>query len=82
MKKLGIQIPNNKNVKVDIKYFFCELTPLTRDKVLFKAIVNVDPKVNFIPAWVLNFFIKKIGGYMLGKLIKLARNIKGTEWET
>jgi flagellar biosynthesis protein FliQ len=45
---------------------------------MFKAVCNIDPKMKFIPKWVMNFFVRKIGSYMLGKMIKLAKNIKGT----
>ena len=60
---------------------YCEMKPIARDKLMFKAICNVDPKVNFLPNWVLNFFVRKIGTYMMEKILKLAKDIRGTEWE-
>ena len=29
----------------------------------------------------MNFFVRKIGSYLLGKLIDLAKDIRNTEWE-
>jgi len=29
----------------------------------------------------MNFFVRKIGTFMLAKLLKLAKDIRGTQWE-
>ena len=81
IRSFELTIPQTKSVRFDINYFFFEITPKSKDKLTLRAVLNVDPKMKFIPKWVMNFFVRKIGSYMLGKLIKLAKNIKGTEWE-
>jgi len=80
-RTLGITVPESKNVRMEINYFFCEIKPLSHNRLIFKAICNIDPKIDFLPGWVLNFFIRKIGSFMLAKLIRLSKDIKGTQWE-
>jgi hypothetical protein len=36
---------------------------------------NVDPKMPFIPAFMMNFFIRKVGSYLFGKIMELAKNL-------
>lgn len=37
--------------------------------------------MSFIPEFVLGYFSKKIGSFLIEKLLKHANNIKGSEWE-
>lgn len=55
-----------------MKFFYGEIKPIDRKHTLFKGLCNIDPKVNFLPNWVLNFFVRKVGSYMMNRLINLA----------
>jgi len=35
----------------------------------------------YIPETMMNWMIRKLGSHVLEKILKLARNIEGTEWE-
>ena len=65
LKKYEIQDPNPKNVRFDIKYMACELIPINKNKFRFKMISNIDPNVNWLPNWAINFLVRKIGSIML-----------------
>lgn len=45
-----------------------------------RCFAHLDIKMSFIPQFVLNFFTKKIGAFLMEKMIKLASDLKGTEW--
>lgn len=55
-----------------MKFFFAEIKPINRNLTKFKALCNIDPKVNFLPGWVINFFVRKVGSYMMSKMLKIA----------
>ncbi|EGR28771.1 protein kinase domain protein [Ichthyophthirius multifiliis] len=76
MQKIGIDLTKSKNVQIDIKFFSCEIQPITNGIVKIKIISNINPKVNFIPKWMINFFCKQFGKYLIKKMISLAKNIK------
>ncbi|KRX08843.1 hypothetical protein PPERSA_08947 [Pseudocohnilembus persalinus] len=73
---LNLEI-NKKNVAFDMKFMYFQIKPIGRDKSVLNAICNVDPNVRFLPQWLINFFIRKIGSYLMNKILKIAENIKG-----
>lgn len=72
MERHNINLPKSKHVSFDMSFFYLEIKPLSRNSCELNAICNIDPNVNFLPGWVINFFIRKIGTYMMQKLLKLA----------
>jgi hypothetical protein len=54
------QKENKKFVRAVIHIFGYELTLINRNKFICKGLVNVDPKINFIPQSMINFVGKKV----------------------
>ncbi|KAL4466538.1 hypothetical protein ABPG72_010589 [Tetrahymena utriculariae] len=83
LKELNINLRESKNVQIKLNFFACEIFPVPgfKNKVKITTISNVDPKVKFLPKWMINFFAKKFGTYLMEKIFKLASDIKGTDWE-
>lgn len=52
------------------------------NEFIMKCVAHIDPKMKYIPAMVMNFFIRKFAKFLYEKFIKLAYEIKGTAWET
>ncbi len=65
---------------LDLKFLVCEVRQLNEKTYHFRAFAHLDTKLSFLPGFVLSFFSKKIGSFLLDKLLKQANNIKGTEW--
>jgi hypothetical protein len=39
---------------------FAEMVPINEKKFKMLAIANINPKVKYLPNWVLNFFARKV----------------------
>lgn len=70
-----------KTVELDLKFLVVEIKMVKANMFEVKAFGHLDIKMSFIPEFVLNFFSKKIGTFLIEKLLKHANNIKGSEWE-
>eukprot|EP01016_Furgasonia_blochmanni_P032423 TRINITY_DN3344_c0_g1_i11.p1 TRINITY_DN3344_c0_g1~~TRINITY_DN3344_c0_g1_i11.p1 ORF type:complete len:494 (+),score=87.85 TRINITY_DN3344_c0_g1_i11:624-2105(+) len=70
-----------KCVRMDMKYFGFELRALSPTRTAYRAICNVNPNVDFLPNGVLAFVMRKFSVVMFEKMIKIAKNFKGSAWE-
>jgi hypothetical protein len=73
--------PNRSNVLLAMNVACFEFMPMGPEKVRLRAIVNVDPKIGWVPNSILNFILRKAGSGIYEKMAKTAKNIKGTQWE-
>lgn len=72
---------DGKCTDLDLKFMVCEVRMLNPKSYSLKVFAHIDTKVYFIPQFMMGFFSKKFGGYLINKLIKTATDFKGTEWE-
>jgi uncharacterized protein (DUF2164 family) len=81
-KRLNLNLTKSaKTVELDLKFLVVEIKLKGPGLYEVKAFGHLDIKMSFIPEFVLGFFSKKIGTFLMEKLIKHANNIKGSEWE-
>jgi uncharacterized protein (DUF2164 family) len=81
-KRLDIKInKNEKCTDLDLKFLVCEVRMLSEKVYSFRAFAHLDTRLSFVPEFVLGFFSKKIGSWLIDKLLKNANNFKGTQWE-
>jgi len=80
LEHYGIDIPKTKSVRMDIDVAV-ELVPLSKDRVQMTLITTVNPGVKNVPTSILGWISRKAGSIMFEKLVKKAKNIKGTLWE-
>ena len=67
---------NPKVVRLDLKTCGMEITPQTRNKFKVRVISSCDPKIAYIPDFILNFCIRKGGSFLFDKMISNAKNIE------
>ena len=61
LKRLEFEIPPpEKSVRLKMDHFCFEVTPITRTKFRLRALLNLEPKVSYVPQFVLNFFARKV----------------------
>jgi hypothetical protein len=70
-----------KSVKTDVKFGGFEIKPISATKCFMRGVTNVNPKIGFLPNSVINWFLRKSGALLFGRLASKAKNIEGTLWE-
>jgi len=80
LEHYGIEVPKTKSMRMDIDVAV-ELVPLSKDRVQMTLITTVNPGVKNVPTSILGWISRKAGSIMFEKLVKKAKNIKGTLWE-
>lgn len=48
---------------------------------MFRVFAHLDTRVFFFPQFLMGFFSKKFGRYLINKLQVTAADLKGTQWE-
>jgi len=72
---------NKKYVRADIKVFGFEIKVTGKNKVSLNGIINCDPKISFIPTWLINQVVKQFAKILFNKLVSIASNYKGSKYE-
>lgn len=74
--------PNDPDVvRMEVNSCFAFIKYLGPNKTLFKIINNVDPKFDYIPAWLINYALSKGIGLWLQRITDYSENFEGTEFE-
>ena len=61
LQRVDLDIPpEEKLVRLKMDHFCFEVTPITQNKFKLRSLLNVDPKVAYIPQFVINFFGRKV----------------------
>lgn len=61
LERLEFDIPPaEKTVRLKLDHFCFEITPITRDRFKLRSLLNMEPKVAYVPQFVLNFFTRKV----------------------
>jgi len=61
LQRLDFEIPPaEKCVRLKMDHFCFEVTPITRNKFKLRSLLNMEPKVPYVPQFVINFFARKV----------------------
>lgn len=61
LEKNGISIPEKSRfVRMYIKYYIFEITPIDKDSCSIRACTNVNPKISMVPNSVLAYIGRKV----------------------
>ena len=67
---------------MDISYCITELIPSSLTSCKMTMVCNGNPKLNYIPMWLINFVIRKMGLSVFQNIIKKSTvNYKDSEYE-
>ena len=73
--------PEDGIVRIDIKNCFSYMKILNEEETLLKFVMSVDIKLDFVPDWLLNYWMSKGVAKWLNNIRKLWHNFKGTRFE-
>ena len=62
---------NNKNIRGLINIFGWELTRVGLNKYIIDGVISIDPKVDFVPEFLLNLALKKLTVDIFNEMLKL-----------
>jgi hypothetical protein len=72
---------NKKMVRASIHIFAYEIKIINRNKIYLKGLMNVDPKISFIPQSLINMVTKKFAEDLFNKMIKIGSKYEGSEYQ-
>ncbi len=60
-QRLDFEIPTIGNAdRLKMDHFCFEMKPISKNKFRLRSLLNIEPKVAFLPQFVLNFFTRKV----------------------
>jgi hypothetical protein len=66
----------------NVVYFYgFEICPVSETELSLKVVTLVDPQIPIIPDALVNYASKQFGEEMINKMLKLSKNLKGTQYE-
>ena len=72
---------NSKFVRGDMPIFGLEMKQINQNKIHIRGLADVNPKLKFIPQFIIDFLTVKIAEVFLLKFIDIVKNYKGSEYE-
>lgn len=72
---------NKKFVRAEIKIFGFEIKVIGKNKISMSGIINCDPKISFLPSWIINQIVKQFAKTLFNKLVTIAKNYRGSKYE-
>ncbi|CAD8152751.1 unnamed protein product [Paramecium octaurelia] len=77
LEKNGIFIPEkSKFVRMYIKYYIFEITPIDKDSCSIRACTNVNPKISMVPNSVLAYVGRKFAHILISKIVNYAKTFE------
>ncbi|CAD8154936.1 unnamed protein product [Paramecium octaurelia] len=77
LEKNGIFIPEkSKFVRMYIKYYIFEITPIDKDSCSIRACTNVNPKISMVPNSVLAYIGRKFAHILISKIVNFAKTFE------
>ena len=64
-----------------LHYYAFEIIPIDGYTITLRSVFRADPQMNSIPQWLINFGSKQFGTFMMQRMLRYSRNIKGTVYE-
>jgi len=75
------KVDNTGTVSIDFNFAGFEIIPVGPNRTRIHGVANVNPKFSWLPASLLNFVLKKAIQFIMDRLVKKAKNFKGSVWE-
>ncbi|CAD8066692.1 unnamed protein product [Paramecium sonneborni] len=77
LEKNGIYIPEKSRfVRMYIKYYIFEITPIDKDSCSIRACTNVNPKISMVPNSVLAYIGRKFAHILIQKIVNFAKTFE------
>ncbi|CAD8062757.1 unnamed protein product [Paramecium sonneborni] len=77
LEKNGISIPEKSRfVRMYIKYYIFEITPIDKDSCSIRACTNVNPKISMVPNSVLAYIGRKFAHILISKIVNFAKTFE------
>ncbi|CAD8056742.1 unnamed protein product [Paramecium primaurelia] len=77
LEKNGIFIPEkSKFIRMYIKYYIFEITPIDKDSCSIRACTNVNPKISMVPNSVLAYIGRKFAHILIQKIVNFAKTFE------
>ena len=82
IERYGIDITKTqRNVKIEMNLAGFRIRPLGPSSCELIGLANIDPKINFLPARLINWFMRKACTLLFERMLKKAQVLEGTPWE-
>ena len=62
-------------------FYGFEISPISSTELSLRVVMKVNPNIPLIPDAMVNFASRKMGEDMIGKLLHLSKDFKGTQYE-
>ena len=72
---------NSNYIRGDMPIFGLEMKQINQNKIHIRGLADVNPKLNFIPQFIIDFLTVKIAEVFLLKFIDIVKNYRGSEYE-
>ncbi len=72
---------NKKYVRAEIKVFGFEIKVLGKNKIRIDGLINCDPKINFIPSFIMNQVIKQFAKQLFSRMVSIVQKYRGSKYE-
>ena len=72
---------NSNYIRGDMPIFGLEMKQINKNKIHIRGLADVNPKLNFIPQFIIDFLTVKIAEVFLLKFIDIVKNYRGSEYE-
>lgn len=81
-KKFGYKCECNKEfIQLDYKYLVLKYEPIRRGKGKVTIVMNVNPRLDFLPMWLLEKVSVQFGQDFLTNVLKTSGKFKNSQWE-
>jgi hypothetical protein len=72
---------NKKYIRADINIFGFEIKIINDNKIVLNGIINSDPKVSYVPDFLINQAVKQFAKLLFSKMVSISKNFKGSKYE-
>lgn len=72
---------NEKYIQFDYKYVILKYKPISKGKGKIIIAMNVDPKMDFLPNWILEKISVQFAQDFLSNVLKVSSKYRGSKWE-
>lgn len=77
----GISLPQISSTRANVNIMAFVVRPLSLSRIHVTMLSNYDPNMYYLPYKVLNFFSRKMAKGLFQKILKLAKNFEGSEYQ-
>ena len=70
-----------KNVRGEINIFGWEVKIINSERLYIRGVMDIDPKLDFIPTFIVNVIGKEFAKNIFAIMIKIVKNYEGSEYQ-